>query len=237
MASLRSSEGTNQQPNDDRCVLCSKVFTHEYIGRNNAHPLTEGECCDECNLSKVIPARAKTTKMEVKQTPITKQEFLTTLTEVLGILKGKTPVDEEFIGLVATKGYITAFVCDDDKEFLSDIVANVMEDACSTFLQAVIGKKEPDVPIVMIRATEDLKINQLLANRINNKINHTFELNEEQTKKYIGRLKKRMETGSSKQCVMCCKKGLKKCPCGKERYCSSECQKKDWKLHKHIHTK
>ena len=47
---------------DDRCVLCSKVFTHEYIGRNNAHPLTKGECCDECNLSKVIPTRMKKKK-------------------------------------------------------------------------------------------------------------------------------------------------------------------------------
>ena len=172
--------------------------------------------------------------MEVKQFPITKQEFLTTITEVVEILKGKTPADDNYVGLVATKGYITAFVCY-DQEFWSGVVANIFDDACITFLQAVIGTN--DMPFVMIRATEDLKINQLLANRINNKITHTFELNEEQTKKYIGRLKKRMETGSSKQCVMCCKKGVKKCPCGKERYCSSECQKKDWKLHKHIHTK
>ena len=52
----------NTDDHDDRCVLCSKVFTHEYIGRNNAHPLTKGECCDECNLSKVIPTRMKKKK-------------------------------------------------------------------------------------------------------------------------------------------------------------------------------
>lgn len=38
------------------CVICGK----EYQGwGNNAMPVAEGECCDECNLKKVIPARLK----------------------------------------------------------------------------------------------------------------------------------------------------------------------------------
>ena len=47
------------------CCLCGKEITHigydegEYLG-NNPHPLSENEddrCCDECNETKVIPAR------------------------------------------------------------------------------------------------------------------------------------------------------------------------------------
>lgn len=39
------------------CVICGKEF--EGWG-NNPYPVAnEGECCDECNASKVIPARIK----------------------------------------------------------------------------------------------------------------------------------------------------------------------------------
>lgn len=37
-----------------KCILCDKDF--EGMG-NNAKPLADGRCCDECNLRKVIPAR------------------------------------------------------------------------------------------------------------------------------------------------------------------------------------
>jgi len=37
-----------------KCVLCGKEFED---GGHNALPLAEGNCCDECNLEKVIPAR------------------------------------------------------------------------------------------------------------------------------------------------------------------------------------
>nr|QBK85349.1 MAG: hypothetical protein LCIVAC01_01580 [Iridovirus LCIVAC01] len=37
-----------------RCVLCRKLI--EGHG-NNAQPLHEGRCCDECNVTKVIPER------------------------------------------------------------------------------------------------------------------------------------------------------------------------------------
>lgn len=36
------------------CVLCSKEFT-EY--GNNPQPLAQGICCDNCNTTKVIPAK------------------------------------------------------------------------------------------------------------------------------------------------------------------------------------
>lgn len=38
-----------------KCVLCGKEFKG---WGNNPYPLhEEGECCDECNTTKVIPAR------------------------------------------------------------------------------------------------------------------------------------------------------------------------------------
>jgi len=174
--------------------------------------------------------------MDTKRNQITDAEYLRAFREGAEILKGNTPPsDDDFIAVVGTKGFIVAFVFDDE-EFMCNMVARVFEDACRTFLSSPpIGKFDPKCCCVMMRATDELKINNLLADRVSNKLRHIFELNEKQTEKYIGRLKKGLETGSSKMCVMCCKKGIKKCPCGKERYCSSECQKKDWKLHKHIH--
>ena len=50
-----------------KCCLCKKEIEKTYnkegemcceIG-NNAEPLKSGRCCDECNMSKVIPARLK----------------------------------------------------------------------------------------------------------------------------------------------------------------------------------
>ena len=42
----------------DKCCLCGKVLPDEHLGRNNPRPLKgEGKCCDECNETKVIPAR------------------------------------------------------------------------------------------------------------------------------------------------------------------------------------
>lgn len=38
----------------NKCVICGK----EYTGYgNNAYPVNEGRCCDECNTNIVIPAR------------------------------------------------------------------------------------------------------------------------------------------------------------------------------------
>ena len=37
-----------------KCCLCGE----KYVGwGNNAEPLAEGECCDMCNITRVIPAR------------------------------------------------------------------------------------------------------------------------------------------------------------------------------------
>lgn len=41
------------------CSICKK----EYTGwGNNAEPINDGRCCDECNWKKVIPARMKKLK-------------------------------------------------------------------------------------------------------------------------------------------------------------------------------
>lgn len=38
------------------CSICKK----QYVGYgNNAEPINEGRCCEECNCKKVIPARLK----------------------------------------------------------------------------------------------------------------------------------------------------------------------------------
>ena len=37
-----------------RCVLCGVQFTG---WGNNPQPLAEGHCCDDCNWTRVIPAR------------------------------------------------------------------------------------------------------------------------------------------------------------------------------------
>lgn len=38
-----------------KCVLCGKEARTEYL--NNAQPLAEGECCDSCNIGRVVPTR------------------------------------------------------------------------------------------------------------------------------------------------------------------------------------
>lgn len=38
------------------CSICGKTY---YEFPNNAAPVTDGNCCDECNMNYVIPARIK----------------------------------------------------------------------------------------------------------------------------------------------------------------------------------
>jgi len=43
-----------------KCVLCGKKsygWGDDQQYGNNPRPLADGECCDECNSAKVIPAR------------------------------------------------------------------------------------------------------------------------------------------------------------------------------------
>ena len=52
---------TNKQNNSDneysikKCCLCRKKLDNKW--GNNANPLKNGRCCDNCNTSKVLPAR------------------------------------------------------------------------------------------------------------------------------------------------------------------------------------
>ena len=45
-----------------KCCLCGKEIEIEDCGwseGNNAQPLMDGRCCNECNITKVIPERLK----------------------------------------------------------------------------------------------------------------------------------------------------------------------------------
>jgi hypothetical protein len=42
-------------PSNPKCVLCSNPCDCPF--GNNAQPVKEGKCCDDCNVTKVIPAR------------------------------------------------------------------------------------------------------------------------------------------------------------------------------------
>ena len=39
-----------------KCVICKQDIKEH---GNNAQPVAEGQCCDECNATKVIPARLR----------------------------------------------------------------------------------------------------------------------------------------------------------------------------------
>ena len=40
-----------------KCVLCAVTVSNDPMETHNALPLAKGRCCDECNATKVIPAR------------------------------------------------------------------------------------------------------------------------------------------------------------------------------------
>ena len=49
---------SNKQPKN-KCCLCG----NEIIGYgNNANPISDGRCCDKCNIDKVIPERIRLMK-------------------------------------------------------------------------------------------------------------------------------------------------------------------------------
>lgn len=37
-----------------KCSICGKEYTH---WGNNAQPINDGRCCDECNATRVVPER------------------------------------------------------------------------------------------------------------------------------------------------------------------------------------
>lgn len=57
--------GSIQEDKDNKCIICGE----EIIGYgNNAEPVAEGRCCDDCNMTKVIPARISQLKTSMKPT-------------------------------------------------------------------------------------------------------------------------------------------------------------------------
>jgi hypothetical protein len=183
------------------------------------------------------------TKEETKATTITKEEYDATLWEALQYLQEtKTEIEEEQILIAPTKEFVTAIVRSNE-QIWSLMVFGIFIEASlsfhSHFLKREINLKgytyDNNPVVIMMRASGNLKINRLLADRINNKVKHMMSLSFNKLKKYHGRGKEILKEKTTKQCAFCCKKGIKKCPCLKERYCSNECQKKDWQLHKHIH--
>ena len=59
---LAFGEGYKPVPTDYRCCLCGKTFSGY---GHSPYPFTDDvrmRCCDECNLTKVLPERARTGK-------------------------------------------------------------------------------------------------------------------------------------------------------------------------------
>ena len=54
-----------------KCCICNRECENEY--GNNAQPIKEGRCCDDCNDRKVIPVRIdsylKSRKRNIEQNP------------------------------------------------------------------------------------------------------------------------------------------------------------------------
>ena len=50
------TEDLDKKEETEKCSICGKEFTGY---GNNAHPINDGVCCDDCNTSEVIPARLK----------------------------------------------------------------------------------------------------------------------------------------------------------------------------------
>ena len=48
-----------------KCCLCKREIEKvgTWIQGNNAMPLKDGRCCDECNYTQVIPARLREMRM------------------------------------------------------------------------------------------------------------------------------------------------------------------------------
>ena len=44
-----------------KCVLCKKEIPPQGTWKegNNAEPVAKGRCCNDCNMTKVVPARIK----------------------------------------------------------------------------------------------------------------------------------------------------------------------------------
>ena len=45
-----------------KCSLCKGKYKNY---GNNSEPLSDGRCCDECNVTKVLPARIERYRREV----------------------------------------------------------------------------------------------------------------------------------------------------------------------------
>ncbi len=58
---LEDLMNSESEEEEEICVLCRKLI--EGHG-NNAQPLHEGRCCDECNVTKVIPERFNKTRQK-----------------------------------------------------------------------------------------------------------------------------------------------------------------------------
>ena len=50
----------------NKCILCEEKLPENHPGRNSPYPLKtldDGECCNKCNFTKVLPARIKLVRL------------------------------------------------------------------------------------------------------------------------------------------------------------------------------
>ena len=85
-----------------------------------------------------------------------------------------------------------------------------------------------DNRITVIFTLKELSHMKLLIDRLNDRLQNYMK-KIKVSNRWLRKAKK------GKLCVRCLDISTSKCPCLKERYCSKECQKKDWACHKLTH--
>ena len=49
------------------CSICGAVLPKRHSAINDAWPISDGKCCDECNATVVVPARIELEKSAMRQ--------------------------------------------------------------------------------------------------------------------------------------------------------------------------
>ena len=57
----------SMETEENLCSICGAVLPERRLGINDAWPISDGKCCDECNATVVVPARIELEKSAMRQ--------------------------------------------------------------------------------------------------------------------------------------------------------------------------